>query len=62
LKKHGEKIFMMRKTFHEHPQSKGMGLYLVRVQVEAIGGKVNVQSKPGEGTVFSVRLNKNISL
>lgn len=53
---------MMRKTFHEHPQSKGMGLYLVRVQVEAIGGKVNVQSKPGEGTVFSVRLNKNISL
>ncbi|HVX94762.1 MAG TPA: GAF domain-containing sensor histidine kinase [Polyangia bacterium] len=34
----------------------GLGLYLVRVIVEAHGGKVQAESKPGEGTTFTVEL------
>ena len=31
-----------------------MGLYLVKTQITALGGKVDVKSKPGEGTVFTL--------
>ncbi|MEX2234204.1 MAG: PAS domain-containing sensor histidine kinase [Cyclobacteriaceae bacterium] len=35
----------------------GLGLPIVRKAVETLGGEVGVESKPGEGTLFSVKLN-----
>lgn len=35
----------------------GLGLPIVKKAIEALGGELEVQSKPGEGTVFSVKLN-----
>ncbi|MEZ4828569.1 MAG: PAS domain-containing sensor histidine kinase [Bacteroidia bacterium] len=54
---HREKIFGLHKTFHEHPDARGVGLFITRTQVEALGGKITLMSKVGEGTVFLVRLN-----
>ncbi|MFQ5684636.1 MAG: ATP-binding protein [Candidatus Binatia bacterium] len=34
----------------------GLGLYIVRTFTELLGGKVDVQSDPGKGSVFSVTL------
>ncbi len=34
----------------------GLGLALVRAIVERHGGKVNLRSRPGQGTVFTIRL------
>ena len=34
----------------------GLGLYIVRQFVELLGGSITVQSQPGHGTVFCVRL------
>jgi PAS domain S-box-containing protein len=56
LEKNGAKIFGLYKRFHEDAgiDGKGMGLHLVKVQAESLGGKVAVESKPGEGTTFKV--------
>lgn len=51
-----EKLFGMYKRFHSHTEGKGLGLYLVKLQAESLGGKIEVQSEPGVGTTFSVYL------
>jgi signal transduction histidine kinase len=57
LKKHGHKMFKLRKTFHQHPNAKGLGLFMTRNQIEAMGGSVSVSSTEGEGSTFIVKLN-----
>ncbi len=56
LTKHGTNIFGLYKRFHSEIEGKGMGLHMVKVQVEAIRGKIDVESKPNEGTTFTVTL------
>lgn len=59
LKKNGESLFGMYKTFHRHKDSRGIGLFITKNQIESIGGSVSVESKVGEGTLFSVFLLKD---
>jgi PAS domain S-box-containing protein len=54
LKAHGDKIFQLYKRFHEHVEGRGLGLYLVRTQLEMFGGKIEVESEVGEGSVFKI--------
>lgn len=54
LGKYREKIFGMYQTFHVHDEAKGLGLFITRRQVEAMGGKIEVESVPGEGTTFRI--------
>jgi PAS domain S-box-containing protein len=56
LERQGRKIFGMYKTFHKHPDARGVGLFLTKNQVEAMGGKIEVESKVDEGTVFKLLL------
>lgn len=56
LQKHGAKLFGMYKTFHGHPDSKGLGLFITKNQVEAMGGRIEVESEVGVGTTFKVFL------
>jgi signal transduction histidine kinase len=58
LNKYGEKLFGLYKRFHFHVEGKGLGLYLVKSQVEALGGKIGVESQIGQGTKFIVFLRK----
>lgn len=57
LQKFGDKVFGLYQRFHDHPDSKGLGLHMVAMQVEAMGGKVWVNSQPDEGTTFTVQFN-----
>jgi len=51
----GEQVFGMYKRFHPQiAEGKGMGLYMVKTQVEAIGGKIYVESQVDKGTVFTI--------
>lgn len=54
LKKNGEKLFGMYKTFHNNPDSKGIGLFLVKNQIDAMGGSIKTESKLNEGTTFTI--------
>lgn len=54
LDKKKDQIFKLYKRFHRHIEGKGMGLFLVKTQVEALGGSINVKSQPTQGTVFEL--------
>ncbi|MCJ8166716.1 PAS domain S-box protein [Pontibacter sp. E15-1] len=54
LEKQRNNIFGLYKRFHKGIEGKGIGLHLVKTQVEMLEGKVEVESKPNEGTVFNV--------
>lgn len=59
IDKHKGNLFNLYKRFHFHTEGKGMGLYLVKTQLSALGGKIEVNSKVDEGTRFSVFLKRN---
>jgi PAS domain S-box-containing protein len=50
----GDKLFGMYKTFHGNPEARGIGLFMTKNQVEAMGGSIEVESRAGEGTTFKV--------
>lgn len=52
LKKQGHKLFGMYKTFHGNPDARGIGLFLVRNQMEALGGSIYAESEVMEGSTF----------
>ena len=54
LSKYREGLFGLYKRFHLHVEGRGLGLYLVKTQIEALGGRVKVESRPNEGSTFSV--------
>jgi signal transduction histidine kinase len=54
LQKYKQSLFNLYKRFHLHVEGKGLGLYLVKTQIEALGGRVEVRSEPNEGTTFHV--------
>lgn len=49
-------LFQLYKRFHPNTHGKGVGLFLVKTQVEAIGGKIEVDSAPDKGTTFKLLL------
>lgn len=61
LTKHKENLFKIGKIFHRHPDAKGFGLYMTKTQVEAMGGRIWVESITGEGSTFFIEFkNQNI--
>ena len=59
VEKYKDNLFNLYKRFHFHTEGKGMGLYLVKTQLTALGGRIEVNSKVDEGTRFSVFLKHN---
>jgi PAS domain S-box-containing protein len=54
--KYGSKIFGIYKKFHGATTGKGIGLHLVKAQIEALGGNVKVESKVNHGAEFKIYL------
>lgn len=58
LNKYKDSIFGLYKTFHKNKDSAGIGLYITKNQIEAMAGKIEVDSKVNEGSVFKVYFRK----
>lgn len=58
LKKNGHKIFGMYKTFHGNEDAKGIGLFITKNQLEAMDGKIEIESEVGQGSNFKIYLNE----
>ncbi len=58
LDKYGDRLFKLKQSFHNHPESSGIGLYLIRSQLESMGCEIKVESEEGLGSTFSVYFPK----
>lgn len=56
LEMHGAKVFGLYKTFHKNTDSKGLGLFITKNQIEAMGGTITVSSQVDVGTTFVITL------
>ncbi len=60
LKRHGDKLFGMYKTFHGNKDAKGIGLFISKNQMDAMNAKIEVVSEVDKGTTFTLYFqNKN---
>jgi len=57
LARHGDKIFGMHQVFHKHPNSKGIGLFMTKTQIENMNGKISVISEVNAGSTFTVEFS-----
>lgn len=58
LERYGDSLFKMYKVVHQRNDSKGLGLYLTKTQIEIMGGTIRVESAPNEGSTFIVDFNR----
>jgi signal transduction histidine kinase len=56
--KAGSDVFQLYKRFHTNQRGRGIGLFLVKAHVEALGGKIAVTSEVNFGTRFVIHLDK----
>ena len=58
LKRHKSALFGMYKTFHKNQNSRGIGLFITKNQIEAMGGRIEVSSEVNKGTTFKIYFNE----
>jgi PAS domain S-box-containing protein len=54
LQKNKGKVFGMYKTFHGNSDALGLGLFMVKNHIEAMGGRIEIQSQVNIGTTFNL--------
>ncbi|CAN5247359.1 hypothetical protein BH09BAC6_BH09BAC6_08270 [soil metagenome] len=58
LNKHSDDLFGLSKTFHTNPEAKGVGLFMTKLQIEAMGGSITTESEVDRGTTFTIAFNQ----
>lgn len=54
LERHEDKLFGLYKTFHNIADSRGIGLFITKNQLDALGAQIRVESKVDFGTTFKI--------
>ena len=54
VREHRENLFKLYKRFHTHVDGKGLGLFLIKTQLETLGGEIDIQSELNRGTVVTI--------
>lgn len=60
LEKYNEKVFKPYTRFHSHKEGRGLGMYLTKIQMEAMDGEVQIRSRLNEGLTTILRFKLNI--
>ncbi|MBU2940322.1 PAS domain-containing protein [Lacinutrix sp. C3R15] len=58
LNKYGDAVFGLYRTFHNNKNSEGVGLYLIKNQIEALNGTIDIESTVNVGTSFTLTFSK----
>lgn len=56
LNKNSNKVFGLYNRFHRHLEGKGMGMFMTKTQVEALGGTIKIESEPLKGTIITIEI------
>lgn len=56
LEKYASKLFEPHTTFHNHKDSRGVGLFITKKHIELLGGTILIESKIDVGTTFIIEL------
>jgi len=59
LKRHGKKVFGLYNTFHGNPDAHGVGLYLVKNQLQALGANIRIESIPNMGSSLIIEISSS---
>jgi signal transduction histidine kinase len=59
LQKYQENLFVLYKRFHLNVEGKGMGMFMIKTQVETLGGKISVSSEVNNGTEFTLEFENS---
>ena len=54
LNKYKGSLFKLFKRFHTHVEGRGLGLFLIKSQIESLNGTIHVSSKVDQGTHFII--------
>ena len=57
-----ERIFEMYGRLNQEKEGFGIGLYLAKKIINATGGKIEVESKPGKGTKFTIYFKNDLEI
>lgn len=58
LTQYGDRIFQIHERFHAKEYGKGLGLFMLRKQLNYMGGQITVESMPDKGTTFMLQLKE----
>jgi signal transduction histidine kinase len=58
LNRHKNKLFGLYQRFHDHTEGHGLGLFIIKSQIVALGGKIDLQSEVDKGTTFTITFKK----
>ncbi|MBL7909983.1 MAG: PAS domain S-box protein [Bacteroidia bacterium] len=53
-----DRLFRLYQRFHDHGEGKGLGLFLVKSQMEAMNGSIDIESTVGKGTTFILKFKR----
>lgn len=54
LDRYKDEMFGMYKIFHSNKDARGLGLFIIKTQIEAMQGKIEVESEVGYSTTFKL--------
>ena len=58
LIRHKDRVFGLYQRFHDKIEGHGLGLFIMKSQIEATGGTIQIESSPNEGTSFIITFKK----
>jgi len=58
MEKNGSKLFQFKEVFSDRSDSKGIGLYMLKMQIERSGGEIWAESTLNSGSNFYVKFNR----
>lgn len=60
MNRYGNDVFKLYKRFHNTVEGHGIGLFLIKTHVEAIGGYIEVNSELNTGTTFTIHFKTDL--